>query len=783
MISTVFQYFMQKRLDKEKNEAQKRLEFEELVNRLQQGDDAVSDKTITTNVINKNFDDEESWNHEYSKEAINSVDKIQFRYTTCHKKFRNDLIPGQKVNKSTRFIEVKFPEFLIPDAFRNSFDFKKQTQLLLRDLMSSQTYHFLVEELNEENYKAKMRHCLYLEEIEMEICFERYRIDRAHFENRGEYLRLKVEGASDLRPSLGIGDTIHAIDAFNMNNNAQPYEGFIHRVEQDGVLVKFHTDFHYNHDRKDCSIDFHFSRSQFKRQQFALDQVLSKYKLGLDFLFPKTDIMHKNLIMDASLSDNGKILINGVESDFYCKSLNIYQKTSVVNVLRGESRPLPYIIYGPPGSGKTQTIVECINQIATKIKWSRLIVAAPSNSAANLIVQKLANSGLYKNGDFVRFVSYNQVVSDSIPEDLKQYCATIDIGHEKGVYYDDAHSDDDFPKLSKFKIIKYKICISTLSNLGLLMHIRFKPDHFTHAIIDEAGQSVETETLIPLSFLDNRGQVVLAGDPKQLNPIITSQLAKFCGFEKSLLERLSEHKFYQPIYGDDKKDFDGRFVTKLKKNYRSLPMILKVYSKLFYNDELEAEINDEDSREIGILNLVEPILWNKTSADKKCGIYFVNVDGQNMQILGSKSWFNNQEAGRLFLFLCKLKRLGIDMKNVGVITPYALQVKNLRRIIAESMPDCDLKVGSVEEFQGQERDIILVSTVRTKRSVSAIDQRFGLGFLESAKRTNVAISRARALLVIFGKEEALKQEENWRNLIEYTKDKGTFVTENVKSIL
>lgn len=74
-----------------------------------------------------------------------------------------------------------------------------------------------------------------------------------------------------------------------------------------------------------------------------------------------------------------------------------------------------------------------------------------------------------------------------------------------------------------------------------------------------------------------------------------------------------------------------------------------------------------------------------------------------------------------------------------------MQVKNLKRIINDSMPDSDLKVGSVEEFQGQERDIILISTVRTNRNLVAIDQKFGLGFLQCAKRMNVAISRGEYL--------------------------------------
>jgi CRISPR/Cas system-associated endonuclease/helicase Cas3 len=137
--------------------------------------------------------------------------------------------------------------------------------------------------------------------------------------------------------------------------------------------------------------------------------------------------MHKSLILDASLR------VKKFQSEeFFNKSLNGYQKRAVVNVLRGESRPLLYVIFGSLGTGKTHTIAECIEQIAKKISWSRIIVAALSNSAANLIVGKLAASGRFKSGDFVRFVSYNQIMSDSIPEHIKKYCATIDIGYDHG---------------------------------------------------------------------------------------------------------------------------------------------------------------------------------------------------------------------------------------------------------------------------------------------------------------------------------------------------------------
>lgn len=111
-------------------------------------------------------------------------------------------------------------------------------------------------------------------------------------------------------------------------------------------------------------------------------------------------------------------------------------------------------------------------------------------------------------------------------------------------------------------------------------------------------------------------------------------------------------------------------------------------------------------------------------------------------------------------------KCGCDADDIGIITPYTQQVKTIRNII-ESTDLIAPKVGTVEEFQGQERKIILVSTVRTVgREIRQTDKKHNLGFVKSPKRMNVAISRARALLVIFGSPRILVQDENWKFLIE-----------------
>ena len=262
----------------------------------------------------------------------------------------------------------------------------------------------------------------------------------------------------------------------------------------------------------------------------------------------------------------------------------------------------------------------------------------------------------------------NQFENKLIPQHLMKYCATIDLennGNRMTVLESGFRMN-----CSKSDIVKYRICISTLSSLGSLMNIKFKKDHFTHVIIDEAGQTVETESLIPISLLSKvNGQVVLAGDPKQLGPTVLNQVAKNCGFNKSFLERLSENEFYMPVYGPEKKAFDPRFVTQLKKNYRSLPTILKIYNELFYDEQLQGEIIDDNSPESDLLEKVKSILWNRDTANPKCGIYFVDVKrGLNERMRDSPSWWNPVEGSHVYMFLVKLNKIGVSMEDVGIVS-------------------------------------------------------------------------------------------------------------------
>lgn len=182
---------------------------------------------------------------------------------------------------------------------------------------------------------------------------------------------------------------------------------------------------------------------------------------------------------------------------------------------------------------------------------SRLIVAAPSNSAANLITKLLADSGALKLGEFARIVGQNSIARDQIPDELRPHCMTVSIAAPRSTTQPENPIENGIRVQQNSEDISlFRILISTCSTFGSLLFMKFKSGHFTHAIIDEAGQCTEPEINIPISLIDREyGQIILAGDPHQLGPIVLSPVAKKCGLEKSLLSRLLDRLPYHKDVG------------------------------------------------------------------------------------------------------------------------------------------------------------------------------------------------------------------------------------------
>ncbi|KAJ9583516.1 hypothetical protein L9F63_022134 [Diploptera punctata] len=458
--------------------------------------------------------------------------------------------------------------------------------------------------------------------------------------------------------------------------------------------------------------------------------------------------------------------------------LNRYQKDTVLNILNGEARPLPYVIFGPPGTGKTVTLVEAILQILTLLPDSRMLVATPSNSSANLIAERLLDSGMLVPGDLVRLVGYHCIEEGTIPERLVPYSTTGDIRLLRG--------EDNMPRplgeplklSSNAKTLgRHRITIGTCVALGQLYIMGFKRGHFTHVLVDEAGQATEPEIMIPLSFIHTScGQVVLAGDPMQLGPVIISPSALKMGLAESFLVRLLHRAPYQrDLQGfPDTDGYNPRLVTKLAMNYRSVPEILNVPNALFYNSYLQPQVSQTVGPEADILSLLAEEL-PKRSKEKggPPAVVFHGIRGNNYQEEGSPSWFNPQEAVQVMYYVNVLYSVGLLPEDIGIITPYQKQVQKLRSMLEEFEVPIP-KIGSVEEFQGQERKVIILSAVRSTPSLVKTDIYHSLGFIASPKRLNVALTRARALLIILGNPHLLARDPYWRSMLNFCVEQGSY---------
>lgn len=423
-------------------------------------------------------------------------------------------------------------------------------------------------------------------------------------------------------------------------------------------------------------VEFSFSSAVYKKLRDGVNRAVEV--LGEGFLFPSEIGVVKSPLLSVHL-DDGVLKLNDTEIPWFQREIDDSQKAAVVQALRANFRPLPHIIHGPPGTGKTLTLIEIILHAFTHMKDSRILVAAHSNSAANLILERLLKYDSVKN-DILRLLGMMYHEKQAIledPEGWHEYC---------GILTDHQNSDVKngikvFQQLNS--ISPYRILIGTCVGLGKLMYDRDGciPD-YTHVIVDEASQCSEPEVMIPISKIDIEiGSVVLAGDPKQMPPLVLCKYAKERGLGVSLLTRLVkryakiEDKVFAAIsffYGFHEKTFyfifqlngaereghsDVRLISKLLYNYRSVPSVLNFYSKHFYKNELKSTVSATDSPEERILRRIQEIMPSNARRNLNHAIYFCDVVGKNQHLCDSTSWCNLRENLAVSEDNCLIMRL------------------------------------------------------------------------------------------------------------------------------
>lgn len=462
-------------------------------------------------------------------------------------------------------------------------------------------------------------------------------------------------------------------------------QGYVHRVEADEVHLKFAPEFHLRHTTGSVyNVRFRYKGINTRRLYQAVDAAAN---LDPNFLFPSLK--------------SGKRMIKTKPIVPISPALNADQICCIEMILGCKGAP-PYVIHGPPGTGKTMTLVEAIVQLYTTQKNARILVCAPSNSAADHILEKLLclEGVRIKDNEIFRLNAATRTNEEIKP-----------------------------PLLA---LNRYKLIVSTYMSASLLTAEGVKRGHFTHIFLDEAGQASEPENMIAISNLClSETVVVLAGDPRQLGPVIYSRDAESLGLGKSYLERLFECDYY--CEGDE------NYVTKLVKNYRCHPEILDLPSELFYDGELVASKGDTDSVLASL----------KFLPNKDFPMVFYGIQGCDEREGNNPSWFNRIEISKVIETIKRLTANDcVQEEDIGVITPYRQQVTKIKEVL-DRLEMTEVKV-SVEQFQGQEKQVIIISTVRSTIKHNEFDRAYGLGFLSNPRRFNVAITRAISLLVIIG---------------------------------
>lgn len=505
-------------------------------------------------------------------------------------------------------------------------------------------------------------------------------------------------------------------------------------------------------------------------------------KLGVDLLFDENSYKE----MELALKQAGKKIddpkqsrlieiLTGLKAPAFDNrdgenfaSLNASQNIAVQNILAAQDLA---IVHGPPGTGKTTTLVEAIKALVTQ-KNEQVLVVAPSNTAVDLLSKKLFNAGLnvLRIGNPARVSeklmsltldskiaahSYNKQIKD-----LKKQAAEYkNMAHkykrsfgraereQRKALFDEAHKImREVDKSEQFIIddLVAKAQVITATLVGAA-HYTIKDKTFKTTVIDEAGQALEPACWIPILKAD---KVVLAGDHLQLPPTIKSAEAGRKGLSITLLEKLTAKH--------------PEAVVLLEEQYRMNEVIMGFSSKEFYGNRLKAYKGVAHQR---LFDGDLPLIFIDTAGA-----------GYDEKLEGTSST-NPEEAAFLIRHLEQLvievekENISGVFSSVAVISPYKEQIRILDEFFKSSplltKHQDKITVNTIDSFQGQERDIVYISMTRSNTEGE-------IGFLSDVRRMNVAMTRARKKLVVIGDSATIAQLPFYADFIAYAEQHGGY---------
>lgn len=574
---------------------------------------------------------------------------------------------------------------------------------------------------------------------------------------RGDYLTVEVERTThqDLPHQFRTG--VSAVLFSNHDPRQDNIEGTISFQSGNRMKIALRTDElpEWSRDGK-LGVDLLFDDNSYDEMQNALKQAEIRYEKN-----------EEDRIIRILSGDRQATFRNDL-SPISIPSLNASQQEAVNRILTANEVA---VVHGPPGTGKTTTLVQAIKAIIQQER-QQVLVVAPSNTAVDLLSEKLSDQGLnvLRVGNPARVSE--RLLSLTLDSKMAEHNGMKDIKRLKkqaGEFRDMAHKyKRNFGKAERDQrkalfdearnimkqventeqyiiedlLNKAQVITATLvgANNYMIRQLKYKT-----VVIDEAGQALEPACWIPILKAQ---KVVLAGDHFQLPPTIKSNEAAQKGLSTTLLEKCVA--------------LHPEAVTLLEEQYRMHEMIMGYSSAVFYENRLKAHAS-----------VAQHLLFANDAP-----ISFVDTAGCGFDEKSEGTSITNPEEAS-FLFK-HLRQLVADLSahyqpenfpSIAIISPYRQQVQILQELLPHStslqLYRHRISVNTIDSFQGQERDIVYISMARSNTEGK-------IGFLSDIRRMNVAMTRARKKLVVIGDSGTLSQLPFYEDFIAYTADRNAY---------
>lgn len=582
------------------------------------------------------------------------------------------------------------------------------------------------------------------------------------------------QGSTALQQSENPSDANHKVQNSNLKGQSIKYFSFtgtVSYVDGDRMVITVPDSaplLELQQSTDPIGVQLSFDETSYKLMFEALDRVMKAKNNRLAYL---RDLFYSH-------QKAGRFSFEPMKFPW----LNPTQERAVNEVLWAKDVA---IVHGPPGTGKTTTLVEAINE--TLMRESQVLVCAQSNMAVDWISEKLVDRGINVlrignptrvNDKMLGFTYERRFESHADYPQLwaiRKAIRELRKNRKKG-------SENYHQKMDRLKSraaeIELRINAELFGEARVIActlvgsaHHLLEGMKFGTLFIDEAAQALEAACWIPMK---RASRVILAGDHCQLPPTVKSIAALRAGLGKTLMERIAENK--------------PEVVTLLKIQYRMNDEIMRFSSDWFYGGKVESA---PQIKYRSVLDYDHPITWIDTSneenqitiegedapEDSASASSSVSAANQNSD-LNFKEQFVGESFGRINKAEAELTLLTLaeyftkigkqrvleERIDVGIISPYRAQVQYLKKLIKKYeffKPYRRLiSVNTVDGFQGQERDVILISLVRSNDEGQ-------IGFLKDLRRMNVAMTRARMKLIILGNKDTMTKHPFYKKLWEY----------------